>query len=208
MKNSDKKNIEFERTLQRCPFVFKHAGEVADAVDSIGFEDALQEIRIHLWLACDNYKPDSGVSLESFLCACSEMKRNELIRNEKSIKKGYLAETESLDSMASEGLPLLDKLLAESDEALVSSITAQDILRTIVEYLDSLKTDTARLVINYYMLGLTQKELAQRFHLSQATIHERIFKFRKSMDKRLKAKGYTDEEIHSRSLRFDPKKKS
>ena len=203
--------LAFESLLKKCDFIYRHASEVISAIPDYGFDDALQELRTHLWISAKKYRTDRGASLESFLFSCSKNKRNEIIRKHTSVTRGSLVKIDSLDEEIDDqdlrSVSMYDVVSDYRSEDL-DSLEVQDILRVVLGYIESVHDDLFQQVILYYLQGMKQKELAQKFQISQSNVSEKINRFRAAVDVLLTEEGYTEEELHPRSLKFkDPKGK-
>lgn len=137
----------------------------------IDFNDLLQEGRLGLTNAINNYKEQKNVHFFTFANLCIDRQISSFLRNMSRDKHEILNNSISLDTtMTSIGKPIIDLILDDKNINPEISFISMEEQNELLEKVDKLLTKSERDVFDLRMQGFSYKEIEQLLNMSKKSV--------------------------------------
>jgi len=188
----------FDEALESIfPLICKLASETT--VDGMESDDIQQELCIHAFFCWQKYDPDRGTKFITFVYPALKSKKNELVRNSKSQRRGGGVKPVSLDESYDEmrhNLPSnkrcnsLHEILASGEADLDDLMVVKEICGYMDEVIETYSSVRARKILRQLLDGEPQKNVCKANDCTQSLVSYYLRDFRAKLKERLLDEGY------------------
>ena len=148
----------------------------------IDFNDLLQEGRLGLTQAINNYKEQKNVSFYTFANLCIDRQLYSFLRDMSRDKHEVLNNSISLESTKNTvGRPITDILLDDKNINPEISFISMEEQTELMEKVEKVLTAGEAEVFNLRMQGFSYKEISQLLNISQKSIDGRMTRIRSKL---------------------------
>lgn len=145
-------------------------------------EDMMQNIKIALYKAVKTFDPNKGVAFSTYAFTIMANEYNYHFRN-KYLKFNFVKNTVIGDN--NREISIFEILEDTNNIDLDTNLINKEIIDIILNYIKSLDYLSKNLYYDYYFKHLKQKEMVEKYSLSQTQISRKLKKINKSLQKLL-----------------------
>ena len=169
----DKMYIENERLVYKFATKYKLLND----------EDMMQNLKMAMFRAITKFDPSRGIALSTYVYIALFHEYKYSFRD-KHLKLSFV------DNVVSDGdnkeSDIFDFIADERNVDIDYELDKHDILNKIYKYLDENEEKYKQMFLDYYLNGIKQRQLADKYGLSQAQVSRKLKTIIKSLQELLK----------------------
>ena len=146
-------------------------------------EDMMQNLRMAMFRAIKNFDPSKGFALSTYVYIALFHEYKYSFRD-KHLKLSFVNNIVSDDD--NKESDIFDFIADERNIDVDYELDKQDILNKIYKYIDEHEKKYKQMFLDYYFNGIKQRQLADKYGLSQAQVSRKLKTIIKSLQELLK----------------------